>query len=248
MNSPKLSFCLPVYNEEKVLTTSIRKIENKLTKTLGPGNFEILVVNNASTDQTGKKLSRLAKKDTIRAFYIERKGLGVALKKAIEEAKFNNLFFTGIDLPFGFGDLDQMLSKHREYDILFGSKNHSESLIVRTKKRLLVSKVYKLMFQSLFKSSCSDPQGSIFMKKNKILPLLPHCRAENSFFTTQLAIYASLFKLSLGEVAVEMRKEIRPSRVNILVDGSHIFMQFISEKLYYQKVKTNYEHFQKPHK
>jgi len=58
-NSPLVSICIPVFNEEKDIE---RTITNVLTQTYD--NFEVVISDNASTDQTGKICKELAEKDS----------------------------------------------------------------------------------------------------------------------------------------------------------------------------------------
>jgi glycosyltransferase involved in cell wall biosynthesis len=72
---------VPVYNEEKVLERSIRRLHSYLTSNL-PFRFVITIADNASTDRTFVLAQRLdAEFPQVRAVHLDRKGRGHALRQ-----------------------------------------------------------------------------------------------------------------------------------------------------------------------
>ncbi|MFA6077812.1 MAG: glycosyltransferase family 2 protein [Candidatus Paceibacterota bacterium] len=59
MNNPLISVIIPVYNCEKTISIALESIINQTYK-----NLEIIVVNDASTDNTKKIVEEISKKDT----------------------------------------------------------------------------------------------------------------------------------------------------------------------------------------
>ncbi len=238
-----VSFCIPLYNEEQTLLKSLTRIELGLAKTVGPDNFEIVLVDNGSTDSTRELLKQI-NNPHIKVFYINKKGQGLAYKKCIKEAVCEYILLSAIDLPFGFGDLEQFLDKKRESDIIFGSKNHPYSKIKVPLTRKVTSFIYNALLSALFRIKIRDTQGTVFAKKSSILKILPLCDAQNAFFTAQIAIYAQKYRLSVTEIPVKYnagKKGARKSRYNIPLDGSKMLNSLLKEFV-------NNQFFNKPHK
>ena len=85
----KINITIPVYNEEKVLEKSIRYLYDFLTKDFNNYEWEILIADNASKDNTlniAKKLSNEINK--VKYIHLDEKGRGRALKKAWSESVF----------------------------------------------------------------------------------------------------------------------------------------------------------------
>lgn len=83
MNSPVISIIIAVYNAESYLS---KGIEDILAQTFS--NFEILLVDDGSTDTTVKICDRYANKDTrIRVFHEQHQGVAHARQKGIENVQ-----------------------------------------------------------------------------------------------------------------------------------------------------------------
>src|SRR3989338_370131 len=96
----KISYCIGAYNEDKVIGRSVKTLTAELSKILGKDNFEIIIVENGSTENTYKVHNKLSSKK-VNPIRISEKGHGAALKTAVLNAKFDNVAITAIDIPFG---------------------------------------------------------------------------------------------------------------------------------------------------
>ena len=67
------SIIVPVYNTEKYLNKCIDSILNQTIN-----NYEIIIINDGSTDNSLKKLSKYKNKDNIKIINQENKGLSSA--------------------------------------------------------------------------------------------------------------------------------------------------------------------------
>ena len=82
-DSPKISVIVPVYNVEQYLP---RCIDSILAQTFT--DFEVLLINDGSTDNSGKICDEYARKDSrIRVFHKENGGVASARQLGIDEAQ-----------------------------------------------------------------------------------------------------------------------------------------------------------------
>ncbi|NDL61657.1 glycosyltransferase [Acerihabitans arboris] len=97
----KLSLIIPAYNEELYLATCLQYAIKELTAHAKPGEFEIIVVNNASTDRTSAIASGF---ENVRVVYEPIKGLTRARQKGLESASGDILAFIDADtrMPAGW--------------------------------------------------------------------------------------------------------------------------------------------------
>lgn len=238
--NPRISYCFGAYNEEAIIENTVKTLIKELDKLFGKNRYEILVVENGSSDNTLAILKKIKNK-SLRVLTIQEKSHGVALRTAIEKAKYDRIVITGADLPFGFTDIKQALKYWEEYDLVFGSKLHPKSTYQSPGIRKFVSRIYGFLLQIFFQLNIKDPQGSVFIKREKISPFLKYCDSKTGFLTTQIAIYSQKYHLSMKEIAVgrNPKNVQRPSKYNIFSDGSKMFKAIVSEYIRLQKLKLN---------
>lgn len=230
-----VSYCIGVYNEEKILLSSLAKLVDQLDRIIDKKRYEIIIVENGSIDKTRQMLKKIRSKK-VKTFYINKRALGLAIHKAILNARYDALFFGAIDLPFGFDDLIQASKKWEDFDLVYGSKGHRDSKVPRTLKRKIFSAFYNPFLKSLFDIDVKDTHGTLLFKKEKIFPILKYCNSSDAFFFSQLCIYAKLFRLRISEIPVKLSKEIRPSKFKIL-DGLGMFLSTLGEYAKYRRIK-----------
>lgn len=90
---PKASVIVPVYNVEAYLEKCVQSIFRQTEQ-----DFELLLVDDGSTDSSGQLCEELAKKDSrIRVIHQENQGLGGARNTGIREAKGDWLLLVDSD-------------------------------------------------------------------------------------------------------------------------------------------------------
>ena len=93
MSSPIVSIIVPVYNSEKYLRQCVESI---LTQTFN--DFELLLIDDGSTDNSGKICDEFAEKDfRITAFHTPNGGVSAARNFGIEKAKGKFINFIDSD-------------------------------------------------------------------------------------------------------------------------------------------------------
>ena len=98
-----VSIVLPAYEEESVLRDHVLVLLEYLKTLAGRFSFELIIVNDGSSDQTGAVAARLAEEfDCIRVFQHPRNfGLGQALKTAFAQCRGRYVVVLDIDLSYG---------------------------------------------------------------------------------------------------------------------------------------------------
>ena len=89
----KYSFIIPVYNREAYIVRCLDSIHHQTKKDV---SFEVIVVDDGSTDETAKRVQDYPS-ERIRYFYIPHSNPCMARKKGIEEARGEYLAFVDSD-------------------------------------------------------------------------------------------------------------------------------------------------------
>ncbi len=147
-----VSIILPIFNEDAVIEDTIHaqiKAADKLFD-----QYEILAVNDGSTDYTAQKLSKLAEKyPRMRILdHTYNKGYGAALRTGLNEAKHDWIFFTDADRQFNIEDLDRFIGLNNDFDFIVGFRQkRADSL-----KRIIISDIYNKLNRMLFGLALRD--------------------------------------------------------------------------------------------
>jgi len=112
------SVVVPVYNEEQAITSSIEQLQACLQPV--PCDYEIVLVNDGSTDGTRSQLAKLA---GIRVVEHERnRGYGAALKTGIRHAAHEWIVITDADGTYPNDRIPELLALAREADMVVGAR------------------------------------------------------------------------------------------------------------------------------
>lgn len=119
-----ISVVCPFYNEEAIIDSSIREMIGSLSLLDEP--WELIVVDDGSTDQSRAILQRLAAAEPrLRVTgYRHNEGRGFALRTAFREARGSLIVATEIDLSWGADIVARVVKEFREHpetDIVIAS-------------------------------------------------------------------------------------------------------------------------------
>ena len=120
----KLSIIIPCYNEVKTIEKVLDRINDSL-KSYQFNNFEIIIVDDHSTDGTREKLERYSDNNTINVFYHESNmGKGSAIHTAIKNVSGDLIIIQDADLEYDPFDYNKLLLPFFETDAdaVYGSR------------------------------------------------------------------------------------------------------------------------------
>jgi glycosyltransferase involved in cell wall biosynthesis len=110
-----------MWNEEEMIERTVaaaREVGDELVEAGELGRYEILIVDDASTDSTGKLADELVRHDPrVRVIHhpTNRK-LGGSVRTGLAEAGTELVLYTDADMPFDLDDLHKALRLMRIYD------------------------------------------------------------------------------------------------------------------------------------
>lgn len=154
MDNPKISVIVPVYNVEQYLP---RCIDSILAQTFT--DFELLLIDDGSTDNSGKICDEYAEKDQcIKAYHTLNNGSNSARKIGVHNAQSKYVVFVDADDDIPITALAAMytISEKQNIDILVTAKKR-----VGKKTYCIKNKVCGLVSQETYVSSML--KGEIFI-------------------------------------------------------------------------------------
>lgn len=148
-----ISFVLPMYNESANIRASIEALEaiaSELT-----GDYEIVVVDDASTDDSADIVDKMAREDNaIRLLRLEENTMfGGAFAKGFKSAVKDVIMYMDSDMPVSEEDIKESFPLINDADIVTG---YSKVKKGDTVKRKIISGGYNFLVQALFGLDVKD--------------------------------------------------------------------------------------------
>jgi glycosyltransferase involved in cell wall biosynthesis len=143
-DNPKVSIVIPAYNEEKLLPQTLESLSNQ--KFNYP--FEIIVVDNASTDNTGQ----IASSWGVKVIHEKKKGITYARQKGLLESKGEIIISTDADTIFEkdwFNNLVKPFFKNKWINITYGPSVYPTSSKFKVKLFQTIYNGLKFFFQAI---------------------------------------------------------------------------------------------------
>ncbi|MDQ6720758.1 MAG: bifunctional glycosyltransferase family 2/GtrA family protein [Candidatus Dormibacteraeota bacterium] len=203
---PVVDVAIPVFNEERDLARSVRRLRRYLDDRF-PFEARITIVDNASTDRTWDLARGLALElPGVRAQHLHEKGRGRAVRHAWLGSDAAIVAYMDVDLST---DLDALLplvapliSGHS--DLAIGSRLARGARVVRGPKRELISRCYNLVLHVVLGTRVRDAQcGFKAIRADAARRLLPLVDDQAWFFDTELLVQAQRTGLRIYEVPVD---------------------------------------------
>lgn len=151
----KFSIIIPVYNEEKTIEPILQKV---MSVNLPHIDKEIIIVDDASTDQT----SQILKKYSANVKYLKNdtnKGKGFSIRRAIAQSTGDIIIIQDADLEYDPEDYLKLLDPifKGKANVVFGSRftgSHNNLLFWH----LIANKMITLLINILFNTTISDAE------------------------------------------------------------------------------------------
>lgn len=209
------SIVIPIYNEELILKDSIVRLYGDLI-ILGYKQFEIILVENGSTDGTLPIMRKLIKAmPAVRLIRLPTASYGRAIKEGIVRSVNDMIIIFNVDFwDMGFLQQSLRLLSSTQSDLVVGSKNLPASSDTRSFFRRFLTYVFNVVLKVFFNFPGTDTHGIKALRQEKILPVLHMCRSQQDLFDTELVLLSYRRGLTVTELPIAV-KELRPTRITL---------------------------------
>lgn len=213
MDRPEVSVIIPTNNEEQTIGGIIKKI-----KALYP-EFEIIVINDGSTDETGA-----VAKDAGAIVYSHpyNIGNGAAIKSGIRIASGEILVFMDGDGQHNPEDIGRLIKWFPDYDMVVGarSKGHQASWV-----RALGNKIFNWMASYVSKFAIEDLTSGFRAIKSGVAYNLLYLLPNTYSYPTTLTLGVLRNGKSVKYTSIEIQgREKGKSKIRVFRDGVRFFM------------------------
>ncbi len=197
---PYISAVLPAFNEEKNIKEVFYELKEVLTSLKKP--FEIIFVNDGSTDSTQKELEELYKseKSVLKIIELKRRfGKAATLKMGFLESRGEVIVTLDSDLQDDPTELPKLLNKLDEgFDLISGWKKDRNDNI----SKIMYSKIFNFFVKLVFDIKLHDFNSGFKVYRAEVVKRL-NIYGELHRYIPILAKYEGY---KIAEVAVNHRK------------------------------------------
>ncbi|MBT4166279.1 glycosyltransferase [archaeon] len=229
----RISLVIPAYNEEKLIKKTLIKLHNFIKK--DDLKWEILMVNDGSTDNLLKVLEEFKPRFFKIVSYKKNKGKGFAIKKAMNYASEDFIGFIDSDLAYSFENLKKALSKLETADICIGSRSLTKESNEQTSiLRKFLGKGFNILSKIILGHHLGDTQcGLKVFKKDVAKDLFSNQTLQGFSFDTEILYIAKKRKYLIKTIDATVLKEHldKKSKVNLFLDPIKMFLDLIKIKL-----------------
>jgi glycosyltransferase involved in cell wall biosynthesis len=197
-----LTWIMPGLNEEAGLEAAVRRVIAALER-LG-AEFEVIVIDDGSTDATGAIADGLAASDPrVRVIHNERNlNYGISLARGIAAARCAWILHDGVDLPLAPEDLDKLVLHMDGADVIVARRVNRSA---HAPWRKVTSWTNNMLLRMLFAPRTADLNFVQLYRREWVQPIRIRSTSP-AFVTPELIIRAERTGRRVREVTVEFRK------------------------------------------
>lgn len=196
-----LSVFFPTYNEEGNIKETVSKASKVLDKYFK--RWEILIVNDGSSDGTKEIIEKLQKEDSrVRVLnHKQNMGYGASLQTGFYNSKYDWIAFTDSDGQFDFSEILNFTKKQEESgaDIVIGyyKKRRVSSL------KIVTSKMWELAVMILFGLKVHDIDCGFKLVSKEVINKIPRLESERgAFISSEFLIKSKKKGFKIVEIPV----------------------------------------------
>lgn len=216
-----ISIVLPVFNEKLIIEQNTLKVWQFCQQNLS-GDWQIILSDNNSSDQTGLLGQKLASKhQKIKYFRLESQGKGLAVMSAWQKFASDVYIFMDIDLSVDLCALPLLIKTiEAGADLAVGSRFMADSVVRRSFPRKIFSVFLKNILAIIFGLKIKDaPCGFKAVNQKIVDHIIPKIKNQTWFFDTELLILSERAHYKIKEIPVvwqEPKNSKRKSKVRVL--------------------------------
>jgi len=193
-----LTIIIPVRNE----SDSLEDITEHYSKNLVGIEYEVLIINDFSEDNTLTKAKHLSENDNFKVFDNKKKGLGGAINLGIKKATGSNIAIMMADQSDDINDLIRYNSLINEgnYDAVLGSRFLKGSKVINYPiQKLILNRVFNFFVGLIFWNNYNDYTNAFKIYKKKALEEIAPLVSEsfNIFLEIPLKIISRKYRYKI---------------------------------------------------
>lgn len=227
-----ISVIIPAYNEENAIVDTITEVQ-RVCNSMQLVDYEIIVVNDGSSDGTRKKAESC---NITVVNHPHNIGYGRSLKDGIRQARFDTIVITDADRTYPFQEVPRLYAEYQQgFDMVVGARvgEHYRESWYKSPLRGI------LKFLVEFTSGRKVPDinsGLRIFSKTTVLTYLNHL-CDTFSFTTSLTLAYMMTGRFVKYLPIPYEKREGKSKVKLFRDSFRTLQYILQAINYYNPVK-----------
>lgn len=224
MLDKSISLFMPAFNEGENIQAAVLEADGVLKNLTG--DYEIIVVNDGSTDDTKSVLDRLLLGlPSLKVIdHSHNKGIAEALKSGLYSAKKDFIFYNSADRQAKMEVIKDFLPLINDFDIVVGAlKKRKDSLL-----RKVFSGVYHQLIYLLFGFKLRNINALKLIRKDILKDI--HIESSNAFVDTEILIKARRAGYRITEVEMDhfprVKGKQKGARLSVIIGTIRDLIKF----------------------
>ncbi|KAF8248076.1 UDP-glucose:dolichyl-phosphate glucosyltransferase [Wilcoxina mikolae CBS 423.85] len=230
--SLEISVIVPAYNESSRLPIMLEETVAHLHSTYQPTDWEILIIDDGSTDDTASTALRFAAssplvaQDQIRVITLSRnRGKGGAVAHGMRHIRGKYAVFADADGATKFSDLTTLMKQLPEregYGIAVGSRAHmvkTDAVVKRSFVRNFLMHAFHVVLKTVGVREIADTQcGFKLFSRKAVEAVFRDLRTEGWIFDIEVLLLAGYKDIPVVEVPVSWH-EVEGTKMDLVSDS-----------------------------
>jgi len=222
----EISVIIPAYNEESIIKKCVANMHAFLSTHYK--EFEIIVVDDGSKDDTIKLISNMNLSNLHIISYFKNRGKGFAVRKGVFAATGDCIVYYDADIAYSPNYITACMNSLKHSDIAIGSRYIYANAKPYENDRLrrFLSKSYNFLIKLFLRIKASDVQcGFKGFKANVAREVFARQNIKGYAFDIEILKNAQKSKFDIVEFPIKQSDEpSRPSKVRPIKDSFDMFV------------------------
>lgn len=233
---PGVTIVIPCYNEQDAVASTIEQVRRAMNGSTLP--WEIIAVNDGSTDETGSRLDELARaSEQLKVVHaMMNRGYGASLKAGIAQAKYDRIVITDADGTYPNDRIPELVSILERADMAVGARIGGNVNIpfARRPVKWLLLRYARWLSRADIKDVNSGLRAVWTRHVHRVWSMLP-----NGFsFTTTITIASHVNQLHVVYVPIDYYKRVGKSSIRPVRDTARFFFLVVRTIMFFRPLQV----------
>ncbi len=230
------SLVIPLFNEEEIVGDAIREAFRVVRQLSAP--FEVVVVNDGSTDKSDAVLQSLREEfpELVVVNHEENRGYGAALKTGLRHAKHETIVISDADNTYPSESIPSLLAAMGKAEMAVGARigqNSSDSFLRRPTKWAL-----KKLAVYLSGTPIPDLNSGLRAMRRSVVNRFMNILPDGFSFTTTITLAMLTNNYRVKFIPIPYRKRKGKSKIRPFHDTMNFVQMIIRTVMYFNPLKV----------